>query len=93
MSIIVTAGAAVFLFLVILGGGVNRDPLNQIYFLKADTSGIPGAPKSAQWTLWNVCDGVGTGRNYRCSGVKPAYPFDPPRNFNTTRNIDPGFIG
>jgi len=92
-SIILTAGAIVLLFLVILGGTVNRDPLNQIYFLKADTSNVPGAPKTAQWTLWNVCDPVGTGRNYFCSGTKPAYPFDPPGNFKTTQNIDPAFIG
>ncbi|KAI9769374.1 MAG: hypothetical protein M1840_004076 [Geoglossum simile] len=92
-SIILTASAIVFLFLVILGGSVNRDPLNQIYFLKADTSNVPGAPKTAQWTLWNVCDSAGTGKNHHCSGTMPAHPFDPPRNFKTTQNIDSGFIG
>jgi len=93
VSIILTAGAIVLLFLVILGGSVNREPLNQIYFLKADTSNIPNAPKTAQWTLWNVCDSAGTGRNYHCSGTKPAYPFDPVGNFKTTTNIDSAFIG
>ncbi|KAH0534161.1 hypothetical protein FGG08_007252 [Glutinoglossum americanum] len=93
LSLLLTAGSITLLFLAILGGAVNRNPLNQVYFLKADTSGIPGAPKAAQWTLWNVCDGVGTGRDYLCSGTKPAHPFDPVRNFKTTKGVDSGFIG
>ena len=93
MSLIVTGGAVLFLFFIMLSGGVNHTPLNQVYFLKADTSKIPGAPQTAQWTFWNVCDSVGTGLNVNCTPVKPAHPFDPPRNFGTTKNIDPGFIG
>ena len=90
-SLVLTAGAGVLLFFVILGGTRDHTPLNDIYFLSADTSAIPGAPKLARWTLWNACE-TANGRSV-CNGVHPAYPFDPPRNFGTTKGVPSNFAG
>jgi hypothetical protein len=92
MSLILTAGAVLLLFFVILGGTRDRTPLDDIYFLRAETSGIRGAPRLARWTFWNACETGPNGRN-QCSSVSPAYPFDPPRNFGTTEGVPSQFIG
>ncbi|KAJ5266756.1 Actin cortical patch SUR7/pH-response regulator PalI [Penicillium angulare] len=87
------AGSILLIFLTLLGGTRNTTPLNQIYFLQADTSNIPGAPSLSRWTFWNVC-GVINGKN-DCGSSHPDYPFDPPssRNFGTTSNVPSQFIG
>ncbi|KAI9760345.1 MAG: hypothetical protein M4579_001749 [Chaenotheca gracillima] len=90
-SLVLTAGAILLQLLVILAGTRDANPLNQIYFLRADTGGIQGAPPMSQWTLWNYCDASQNGLNTNCDGIHPAYPFDPPRNFNT--NISSPFEG
>lgn len=90
VSLVLTAGACVFLFLVVLAGTRDRSPLDQIYFLRADTSDISGAPEQARWTLWNVC-AVTDDRN-DCPKPRPAYPFDPRRNFDSEENMPDGFL-
>jgi hypothetical protein len=94
LSLFFLAGALLLMFFVILAGTRDRNPLNQIYFLRADTSGIPNAPVGGEsrWTLWNYCGTSPFGRN-DCTFVRPAYPFDPPRNFGTERNVPSQFIG
>lgn len=92
VSLILTAGAVLLLFLVILGGTRDRTPLDDIYFLRADTSAIRGAPKLARWTFWNVCETGPNGRN-QCSGTSAAYPFDPARNFGTNEAMPSQFVG
>jgi hypothetical protein len=81
------------LFLLILAGAYDINPLNKIFFLEADTSRIPNAENGiSHWTLYNLC-GSNSGLNYQCR--KPnqaAYPFDPVRNFGTTDNIPQDFI-
>ncbi|KAI9703201.1 MAG: hypothetical protein M1836_007766 [Candelina mexicana] len=94
VSLFLTAGAILLLFLVILSGAVNGNPLNQIYFLQADTSGIQGALPQSRWTLWNICGVDDSGRNANCGAVKPAFPFNPQSNFpGVTNKIDEGFLG
>ena len=89
-----TAGAIVLIFFTLLPGAVNSSSaLNNIYFLSADTSNVSGAPKVSQWTLWNVCDGSIGGVNAKCGPVKPAFPFDPPRNFATEKDLPQTFVG
>ncbi|KAJ5773620.1 hypothetical protein N7457_008516 [Penicillium paradoxum] len=87
------ASSILLIFLTLLGGARNSNPLNQIYFLQADTGNIPNAPPISRWTFWNVC-GVKNGRN-DCGTSHPDFPFDPPshRNFDTTQNVPPEFIG
>ncbi|KAI9822205.1 MAG: hypothetical protein M1826_000514 [Phylliscum demangeonii] len=92
ISLILTAGAVLLLFFLVLAGSRNHIPLNQIFFLRADTSSIKGAPKLSRWTLWNVCDTDGSGHNV-CGDVHPAYPFDPPRNFGTSQGVPASFNG
>ncbi|KAI9835496.1 MAG: hypothetical protein M1838_005282 [Thelocarpon superellum] len=91
-SLVFTAGAILLIFLVLLGGAVTGSPEDQIYFLRVDTSGIKGAPKTTDWTFWNYCDGS-SGYNADCTSVAAAYPFDPPRNFGGTDGIPDAFIG
>jgi hypothetical protein len=88
------AGAILLIFLTLLGGARNSTPLNEIYFLQADTGNIPGAPAVARWTFWNVCSVASNGRS-DCGTSHPDFPFDPPssRNFGTTQNVPPEFIG
>jgi hypothetical protein len=88
------AGAILLIFLTLLGGARNSTPLNEIYFLQADTGNIPGAPPVSRWTFWNVCGVTNDGKN-DCGTSHPAYPFDPPshRTFDTTENVPQEFIG
>lgn len=54
-SLILIAGTIVILFLLILAGAYDKRPLNEIFFLQADTKGIPNAPQGiCHWTLYNV---------------------------------------
>lgn len=88
------AGAILLIFLTLLGGATNTNPLNQIYFLEADTGNIPGAPAVSRWTFWQLCAVKSNGRS-DCGSSYPDFPFDPPshRNFNTTVNVPHQFIG
>jgi hypothetical protein len=81
------------MFLTLLGGANNHTPLNNIYFLEADTSKIPGAPSTSRWTFWNLCT-VKNGKS-QCGSSHPCFPFDPPnsRNFGTDSNVPSQFIG
>jgi hypothetical protein len=94
LGLFFTAGAILLIFLTLLGGARNSTPLNEIYFLQADTGNIPGAPTTARWTFWNVCNVTSNGRN-DCGSTHVDFPFDPPsrRNFGTTQNVPPEFIG
>ncbi|KAK4871285.1 hypothetical protein LT330_000522 [Penicillium expansum] len=87
------AASILLIFLTLLGGTRNSNPLNQIYFLEADTGNIPNAPSTSRWTFWNLC-GVTDGRN-DCGSTHVDFPFDPPshRNFDTTDNVPQQFIG
>jgi hypothetical protein len=89
------AGGLLFMFLILLGGVTNHNPVNQFYFLEVNTAGIPTGPHPvARWTYWNLCPVRSNGRN-NCGDVHPAFPLDPPshRNFDTTRDIPKQFIG
>lgn len=82
------------MFLILLAGVLNHNPVNQFYFLQADTSGIPGAPAVSRWTYWNVCPVGANGRN-NCGSVHPAFPLNPPssRNFGTVTDVPRQFLG
>lgn len=71
VSLILIAGALVLMFFVILSGVTDTTPLNKTYFLRADTSSIPGARAISQWTYFYVC---GEG-NTNCGSPVPALPF------------------
>lgn len=92
VSLILIAGGFLLILLTLLGGSVNDSPVNKFYFLEADTSGIGSAAPRTRWTLWAACTVDANGKN-TCPGAKPAYPLDPPRNFGTTQNVPPQFVG
>ncbi|KAJ5933370.1 hypothetical protein N7454_005699 [Penicillium verhagenii] len=87
------ASSILLIFLTLLGGARNSTPLNEIYFLQANTSAITGAPSVSRWTFWNICS-VSNGKNV-CGSSHPDFPFDPTRsdNFNTTVGVPHQFIG
>ncbi|KXT00573.1 hypothetical protein AC578_5218 [Pseudocercospora eumusae] len=94
-AVLLIAGGIVMEFLVILSG-LNSSPLNQVYFLQADTTGITGANdhfrNPARWTYLAIC-GVDGGRNANCNPRGAAIPFSPVRNFGTTNGVPEQFIG
>ena len=59
------------LWLVVLSGVTGSTPLNRIYYLRADTSGITGARPTSQWTFWFVCGA----NNDNCGSTVPALPL------------------
>ncbi|KAI1404728.1 SUR7/PalI family-domain-containing protein [Hypoxylon fuscum] len=71
LSLIFLAGSLVMLFFVILSAVTNTSPLNQTYFLSAETRGITGARSVTQWAYFYIC---GEG-NVDCSGAWPAPPL------------------
>lgn len=93
-SLILIGGACLLVFFVILAGAVDSNPVNQIFFLEADTSSIPGAPSLSRWTLWNICTVNENGRNL-CPAARPAFPLNPPdsSNFGTTERVPDAFLG
>ena len=87
LSLFFTAGAILLILLTLLAGTVNHSPLNNIYFLQADTSNIPGAAAQSRWTFWNICR-VTNGKS-ACGAVHPAFPLDPTSksNFHTKTGV------
>ncbi len=97
VSLILVAGALLFMFLILLAGAINDSPVNKFYLLQAHTAGITNAPAVSRWSYWNVC-GVENGRtvcgDQSYSKVHPAFPLDPAshREFDTTVNMPANFI-
>lgn len=91
LTALVFAAGTVLLYFFIVLAGIKSDGnvLNKWYFLRADTSDLPGAPYPvSQWSLYGVCgyeagDSISKpGAFIGCTDHKPAYPLDPKRNFN-----------
>lgn len=59
------------LWFVVLAGVTHQSPLNKIWFLRADTSGIGNARPVSQWTFWHVCGE----NNENCGNPVPALPL------------------
>lgn len=71
VGIILLSASLLFLWFVILSGVTSHTPLDKIYFLRADTSGITGARPVTQWTYFFFC-----GRdNNDCGRPRPAPAF------------------
>ena len=88
VSLVLMAGAIVMMIFVILSGVRDVKPLNETYFLRADTHDITGARSVTQWTYLYMC---GPG-NERCSGAWP----DPPVGWAwaaDARGAPPGLVG
>lgn len=85
------AAGSILLYLFVVLAGIKSDGnvLNKWYFLRADTSDLPGATYPiTQWSLYGICgyesgDSISKPGDFiGCSSHKPAYPLDPKRNFN-----------
>ncbi|POS70070.1 hypothetical protein DHEL01_v211537 [Diaporthe helianthi] len=71
VALIFLAGSIVMIFFVILAGVATTSPLQNTYFLRADTSGITGARDISQWTYFHIC----SPGNVDCTRASPAMPF------------------
>ncbi|KAI5303957.1 hypothetical protein KEM56_007026 [Ascosphaera pollenicola] len=92
LALFFLAGANLLLMFVLLAGANNANPLKRFYFLEADTSQIPGAPKTSRWTFWAVCEAKDGHNN--CHNRSAGVPLDPPgkRNFHTNEGVPQGFL-
>ena len=91
ISLILLAGGIVLQFFVVLSGATYGTPENLVYFLRADTSTITGAPAESAWNFLALC---GYGTNVQsCKGTQAALPFQPDQNFGTTTGVPPQFLG
>ncbi|CAH2352213.1 protein Sur7p [[Candida] railenensis] len=88
LNLFFLAGSCLLLIFTVLSGTADTSPINKFYWLEADTSKIPGAPSTAAWTFWGVCDRYDFGN---CT-LGPAYPISPPDNFHTDTNVPKDFI-
>lgn len=88
LNLFFLAGTILLLILLILSSSTKISPINQIYWLKADTSSIENAFSQSQWGFWGVCD---SGNLSDCI-TGPAFPLSPQDNFETTENIPQDFI-
>jgi len=70
VPLILTAGAIVLLFFVILGGIRNTTPLNHTFFLS-----VSKGSSYDHWTLWQTCSGTGA-TTVTCPHANAAYPFN-----------------
>lgn len=81
-----TLGNILLLFFIVLAGSKTSGVLQKWYFLSADTSNVYGSPYPvSRWSMYGVCGYEGSpsdlGSFINCTSNKPAYPFDPVRNF------------
>ena len=92
---ILLAGGIVLQILVILSG-LKGSPVNQIYFLQADTSSIKSTSlyyhNPARWTYLDICGVSPSGKNMDCSKKSADIPFDPVKNFGTTKGVPSEFV-
>lgn len=82
------AGAILVLVFIILSGSANATPFKKFYWVRADTSGIPGAFDTSAWTFWGVC--LASDRS-DCQ-LAPAFPLSPVDNFGTETGVPQDFI-
>lgn len=76
------------LWLVLLSGVRHSTPLNKVYFLRADTSGMGNARPISQWTYWHVCGD----NNENCGSTVPALPIGYAWGQNT-KGAPPALVG
>ncbi|OVF10797.1 hypothetical protein A9F13_01g02178 [Clavispora lusitaniae] len=87
LNLILLAGTTLLLIFLVLSGSTNHFPFNRFYWVRGDTSNIPGAPDESAWTFWGVCDYHDFGN---CTSG-PAYPISPVDNFHTKTNVPQKF--
>ncbi|AMD21588.1 HFL268Wp [Eremothecium sinecaudum] len=90
LTALLLAGNAFLLLLIVLSGSIEHRPFSKLYWVEADTSGIPNAPDQTRWTYWGRCSKEND-RNANCLS-SPAYPMSPQDNFNTRNDIPTDFV-
>ncbi|ODV81866.1 SUR7-domain-containing protein [Suhomyces tanzawaensis NRRL Y-17324] len=82
------AGTILLLLFTVLSGSSKHFPLNRFYWIRANTSGIQGAPQEGAWTFWGVCEYD----DFSQCQSGPAYPISPRDNFDTSQGVPQDFI-
>lgn len=90
IQMVFLAGGSLLLLLIVLSGSIDHFPINEFYWIQADTSGITNAPDYSRWTFWGLCSN--RSRNNQCQDLAPLYPFSPVDNFGTTSNVPSSFV-
>lgn len=88
LNLFFLSGTTLLLIFLVLSGSTNHFPFNKFYWIRADTSGITGAPDEAAWTFWGVCE-YG---NFGSCDRAPAYPISPVDNWHTETGVPEDFI-
>ncbi|QEU58589.1 Sur7 [Kluyveromyces lactis] len=91
VSLLFLMGSTMLLIFIVLSGSIEHSPVNEFYWLQADTSNITGAPALSRWTFWGLC-GVSGNKNVNCSSLEPAYPLSPVDDFGTTEGFPSDFV-
>lgn len=87
-NLLFLAGTVVLLILTMIGGSLKKLPMGEFYWLKADTSNIPGAYNETAWTFWGICQA----NDFSDCKYGPAVPIEPVSNFNTTEGVPQAFV-
>jgi hypothetical protein len=87
-GIILLSGSLLFLWFIILSGITDHTPVDKVYFLRADTSGITGARDVTQWTYFFFC-----GRDNEDCGKARAGPAFGKAWASNARNAPSDLIG
>lgn len=88
LNLLLLAGTALMLVLIILSGSTDHFPFNNFYWVRGNTSDISGAYSESAWTFWGVCE---YGNFSNCQ-TGPAYPLSPVDNFHTSTNVPSDFV-
>lgn len=81
------------LVIIIISGAISNPAIDNLYWMKSDTSGISGAPDVTKWTFWGIKSQDSDSETlFYGSSMGPAYPISPVDNFHTTANIPHGCI-
>lgn len=94
LPLIYAAGATLLLFLVLLAGVRDAIPLNQVFFLRAATTGngVQSSNGDAHFTLWNVCGATMNGQNTNCGPITAAFGFKPQEQVGATAVMGDQFL-
>ncbi|KAK5779796.1 hypothetical protein RI543_002919 [Arxiozyma heterogenica] len=90
-TLLFLAGNTLLLILIILSGSMTNYPIDRLYWIQGDTSGIPNAANTTRWTFWGACS-ISNGITECGEHLSPAAPISPLDNFDTKVNVPFKFI-
>lgn len=85
LPLFLLAGSLLLLILTLLSGGVQKNPINEFFYLDAALTvpGIDSPDGRVRFTNYNIC-GVQNGRNVNCGPTKAAFGFNPVNDISSS---------